>query len=116
MAADRPDEARALLERILACAERGRASFVIAQTNRMLGEIDAAAGGAAQAAARFERAIEAADRSRSENELALALAARGRLRGLDGVADLERALAIFECLGTCVEPDRVRADLALAAA
>jgi len=90
--------------------------FVIAQSSRMLGELDAAEGATAAAAARFERAIEAADQSHSENELALALAGRGRISGVNGVADLERALEIFERLGTCIEPDRIRAELAAAVA
>jgi hypothetical protein len=111
--AGRSEDARALLEDILACGERGRALFVIAQTNRMLGELDAAAGRIHDAAARFERAIEAAEASGSENELALALAGRGRItNGHPGRTDLERALATLGRLGTCGEPDRVRADLA----
>jgi class 3 adenylate cyclase/tetratricopeptide (TPR) repeat protein len=111
--AGRTEDARALLEDILACGERGRALFVIAQTNRMLGELDAAAGRIHDATARFDRAIKAAEASGSENELALALAGRGRItNGHPGRSDLERALATLERLGTCVEPDRVRADLA----
>jgi hypothetical protein len=78
----------------------------------MLGEIDAAEGPPETAAARFERTIEAAERSGSENELALALAARGRLRGTGGGGDLEQPLEIFERLGTCVEPERIRTELA----
>jgi tetratricopeptide (TPR) repeat protein len=112
----RSEDARALLERFLACGERGQAMFVIAQTSRMLGELDAAEGATEAAGARFDRAIETAEQSGSENELALALAARGRLGGPGGVRDLERALAIFERLGTCVEPDRVREDLSEAVA
>lgn len=112
-AAGRSDDARGLLENILAFGERGRALFVIAQTNRMLGELDAAAGRTHDAAARFERAIAAAETSGSENELALALAGRGRIGNKPQErSDLERALATLERLGTCGEPDRVRADLA----
>jgi len=114
--AGRSQDSRALLERFLDCGERGQAMFVIAQSSRMLGELDAAEAETAAAAARFDRAIETAERSGSENELALALAARGRLGGPQGVADLQRALAIFERLNTCVEPDRIRADLAAAVA
>jgi predicted ATPase/class 3 adenylate cyclase len=111
--AGRNDDARALLEPILDCTDRGRALCNFAQVSRLLGEIAAVEGDPA-AAARFERAIEAAEVSGSENELALALADRGRLRGPDGAPDLERALAIFERLGTCVEPERIRAELAAA--
>jgi class 3 adenylate cyclase/tetratricopeptide (TPR) repeat protein len=110
--AGRNQDARDLLERFLACGERGRAMFVIAQINRMLGELDAAEGATSAARAHLDRAIEAAGRSHSENELALALAGRGRLDGPGRMSDLERALEILERLGTCIEPDRLRADLA----
>jgi hypothetical protein len=76
--------------------------------------IDAASGAETAALSHLEGAIEVAKRTSSENELALALAERGRLlRGATGRRDLERALAIFDRLGTLVEPDHIRAELAL---
>jgi len=105
-AADRDEAARALAERVLEWAQRGPAAYAIARAHRLLGELDGVRG-------HFDKAIEIAERTRTENELALSLASRGRLcGGAEGRADLERALAIFERLGTCLEPDRIRGELA----
>ena len=62
-------------------------------------------------------AITTSRSTRSENELALALADLGRVRSrLGDTADacrrLEQALDIFERLGTHEEPDRIRRELA----
>jgi hypothetical protein len=82
----------------------------------MLGVLEAASGRPAVAIAHLDRAIEVAGRTGSENELALAFGERGRLlRGVEGRSDLERALAIFNRLGTRVEPERIRAELPAAA-
>jgi hypothetical protein len=52
-----------------------------------------------------------------ENQLGLALAVRGRARRRLGdepaaCGDLEESLKIFERLGTCEEPARLRRELA----
>jgi tetratricopeptide (TPR) repeat protein len=57
------------------------------------------------------------ERSKAENELALAWAGYGRLQARLGRPDqareyLTKALAIFERLGTLREPERVRAEIA----
>jgi tetratricopeptide (TPR) repeat protein len=112
----RVDDARELAERVLNWAERGGAGYVTTRAHRVLGTLEAAAGRPAAALAHLDRAIEVAGRTGSENELALALGERGRLlRGVEGRSDLERALAIFDRLGTHVEPERIRAELAAAA-
>ena len=103
--AGRHDAARALLEQIREAAETGHGAYFTARAHRGLGELD-------QSAAHLDRAIEVSEQSGSENELALALASRGRLKGpVGGRADHERALAIFESLGTFREPDRIHDEL-----
>ena len=112
----RVDDARELAERVLNWAERGSAGYLTARAHRTLGALEAASGRPAAAVAHLDRAIEVAERTGSENELALAFGERGRLlRGVGGRADLERALAILNRLGTRVEPERIRAELAVAA-
>jgi class 3 adenylate cyclase/tetratricopeptide (TPR) repeat protein len=110
----RVEDARAVLGPVLAWAERVGAGYLTARSHRTMAAIDAAAGAETAALSHLDRAIEVAQRTGSENELALALASRGRLL-LDstGRGDLERALAIFNRLGTLVEPDRIRAELAV---
>jgi class 3 adenylate cyclase/tetratricopeptide (TPR) repeat protein len=116
-ASGRTEDARAALEPVLGWAERAGAGYFTARSHRSMAEIDAASGSETAALDHLDRAIEVAERASSENELALALAARGRrLSGATGRCDLERALAIFDSLGTLVEPDRIRAELAVAPA
>jgi hypothetical protein len=113
----RTDDARAALEPALAWAERAGAGYLTARSHRRMAAIDAASGWETAAVGHLDRAIEVAERTGSENELALALADRGRLLpGTTGRCDLERALAIFDRLGTLVEPGRIRAELALTSA
>ncbi len=113
----RVDDAIELAQRVLSWAERGGVGFLTARAHRLLGTLEAASGRPAAAAAHLDHAIEVAERTGSRNELALALGERGRLlRGVKGRSDRERALAIFNRLGTRVEPERIRAELAAAAA
>jgi len=70
-----------------------------------------------QAAPHFEKAISICREIKAENELALAYSGMGRLHKLRGeCADARRyltqALEIFERLGTLIEPDKVRKELA----
>jgi tetratricopeptide (TPR) repeat protein len=109
----RVDDARAVLEPVLAWAERAGAGYITARSRRTMAEIDAASGAEMAALSHLERAIEVSERTGSENELALALAERGRLLGgATGRRELERALSIFDRLGTLIEPDHIRAELA----
>ena len=71
----------------------------------------------AQAAAYFEKSIAIFQEIKAENELALAYASYGRLQKQKGkIAKareyLTKALEIFERLGTLIEPDKVREELA----
>ncbi len=112
-ASGRLEDARAALEPELGWAERAGAGYFTVRSHRSMAAIDAASGSQTAALDHLNRAIEVAERTGSENELALALADRGRLLpGTTRRCDLERALAIFDRLGTFVEPDRIRADLA----
>jgi tetratricopeptide (TPR) repeat protein len=112
-ASGRAEDARAALEPVLGWAERAGAGYFTARSHRSMAAIDAASGSETAALDHLNRAIEVAERTGSENELALALADRGRLLpGTTGRCDLERALAIFDRLGTFVEPERIRAELA----
>jgi tetratricopeptide (TPR) repeat protein len=112
-ASGRAEDARAALEPVLGWAERAGAGYFTARSHRSMAAIDAASGSETAALDHLNRAIDVAERTGSENELALALADRGRLLpGTTGRGDLERALAIFDRLGTLVEPDRIRAELA----
>ena len=110
-----PLRARALVEDILA-ASRGESRRAAGIGERLLGESlmsenHVAAAGHLDAAIAILEAIDAS------NELARALAARAELhRGTRDIAAagklLERALTIFEELGTLDEPPRVRVALA----
>jgi tetratricopeptide (TPR) repeat protein len=71
----------------------------------------------AQAAAYFEKSMAVLQEIKAENELALAYAGFGRLHKQQGqIAQareyLTNALEIFERLGTLIEPDKVREELA----
>jgi tetratricopeptide (TPR) repeat protein len=88
---------------------------------RLLGEIavERDPGQVAEplAAPEFEASISILRDIKAENELALAYAGYGRLHKQRGRVTeardyFDRALAIFDRLGTFVEPDKVRAELA----
>ena len=69
------------------------------------------------AAAHFGESIAVFRETKAENDLALAFAGYGRLhkrqgRAAEAIRYLGEALEIFERLGTPVEPDKVRRDLA----
>jgi tetratricopeptide (TPR) repeat protein len=70
-----------------------------------------------QAVSHFEKSIAVLQEIKAENELALAYAGYGRLHKQQGqIAKareyLVKGLEIFERLGTLIEPDKVREDLA----
>ena len=115
------DHARETLEELLDIATRCGMKFHIGCSRRFLGEI-ALATNLAQveeplAAPHFEQSIAILQQINAENELALAYAGYGRLHQQQGHVTqareyLNRALAIFERLGTLGEPDKVRQALA----
>jgi tetratricopeptide (TPR) repeat protein len=110
------DKARQTLEEVLQLAERCEFRFHRAWAQRLLGEI-AADTNPSQAAFCFEKAIALFHEIKSENELALTYAGYGRFHEHQGNIEkareyLTNALEIFERLGTLIEPDKVRRELA----
>ena len=109
-------KARQTLEEVLPLAERCGMKLYIAWAHRLLGEV-ALKTDAAEAARHFEKSIAIHREIKVENELALAYAGYGRLFKQQGNIEqardyLSKALEIFERLGTLIEPDKVRKDLA----
>jgi tetratricopeptide (TPR) repeat protein len=110
------DKARQMLEECLELAERCGMKSYIGIAHRLLAEI-ALKIDPAQAEPHFERAIAILREIKSENELPKAYAGYGRFHKQQGnMAQareyLTKALEIFERLGTLIEPDKVREDLA----
>jgi len=110
------DKARQTLEKGLEIAERCGARYYVGFAQRLLGEI-ALKTDPSQAAAYFEKSIAILREIKAENELALAYSGYGRLHKQQGLIAqareyLTKALQIFERLGTLIEPDRVREELA----
>jgi len=110
------DKARQTLEEGLEIAERCGARYYIGFAQRLLGEI-ALKTNPAQAVPHFEKSISILREIKAENELALAYAGYGQYHKQKGqIAQareyLTNALEIFERLGTLIEPDRVREELA----
>ncbi len=110
------DKARQTLEEGLEMAERCGTRYYLGFAQRLLGEI-AVKNNPAQAAPHFERSIAVLQEIKAENELAMAYAGYGRLHKKQGEIArarqyLTKALEIFERLGTLIEPDKVREELA----
>ncbi len=90
--------------------------FYVGWAHRLLGEI-ALKTDSCQAMFHFEKALEVFRKINAENELALAYSGYGRLykqQGNIGKAKeyLNKALDIFERLGTLSEPEKVKKELA----
>jgi tetratricopeptide (TPR) repeat protein len=110
------DKARQTLERGLEIADSCGAKYYLGFAHRLLGE-SMLKTNPAQAAAHFEKSIAIFRELKAENELAMAYAGYGQLHKKQGqVAQareyLTKALKIFERLGTLIEPDKVREELA----
>ena len=110
------DKARQTLEEALEIADRCGARYYLGWAQRLLGEI-ALKANPAQAMSHFEKSITIFREIKAENELAMAYAGYGRLHKKQGeIAQareyLKKALEIFERLGTLIEPDKVREELA----
>jgi len=110
------EKARQMLEEGLKIAERCGARYYIGFAQRLLGEI-ALKINPAQAAPHFEKSIAILREIKAENELAMAYAGYGGLHKKQGEIArareyLTKALEIFERLGTLIEPDKVREELA----
>jgi tetratricopeptide (TPR) repeat protein len=115
------DKATQTLEEVLRIAERCGLKFHIGCAHRMLGEIalttNPAQVGEPLAAPHFAESIAMLRAINAENELALSYAGYGRLHKEQGNVEqarnyLAQALEVFERLGTLIEPDKVRQELA----
>jgi len=114
--AGKDDKAMQTLEEGLEMAERCGTRYYLGWAQRLLGEI-ALKNAPIQAAPYFEKSIAVLQEIKAENELALAYAGYGRLHKKQGEITRAReylttALEIFERLGTLIEPDKVREELA----
>jgi class 3 adenylate cyclase/tetratricopeptide (TPR) repeat protein len=106
------ETAHQLLELSQRCGARGH----VGKAHLLLGEV-ALKTDPREAGYHFNRAISIFRELKARNSLALTLSGYGRLHKQQGnVADardaLTQALEIFETLGTLIEPDKVRQDLA----
>ncbi|MEE9419668.1 MAG: adenylate/guanylate cyclase domain-containing protein [Desulfatiglandaceae bacterium] len=100
----------------LELAERTGMRFLIGYAYRLLGETTLKAN-PEQAMNHFVQSIAIFGEVKAENELALAYAGYGRLhkrqRNMEQArGNLTKALGIFERLGTLIQPDKVREELA----
>jgi predicted ATPase/class 3 adenylate cyclase len=108
--------AKRTLEEGMEMAERSGARFYIGFAHRLLGEIDLKCN-SHRAAAHFEKSIAALEELKAENEVALSYEGYGRLHKQQGQFAqarkyLTKALETFDRLGTLIEPDKIRKDLA----
>jgi class 3 adenylate cyclase/tetratricopeptide (TPR) repeat protein len=110
------EEAKSTAQDLLAVAERCGARYHLGFAYRLLAEI-ALETKADEASPHFEQAISIFGEIKAEHELALAYSGMGRYHKQQGNVEeareyLTKALEIFERLGTLIEPDKVRKELA----
>jgi tetratricopeptide (TPR) repeat protein len=110
------DMARQTAQETAELAERCGARWPLAFAHRLLGEI-ALKTNPDEAPPHFQKAIPILQEIKAENELALAYSGIGRYHKRQGHTEqarvyLTNALEIFERLGTLIEPDKVRKELA----
>jgi len=110
------DKAEQTAREVLELADRCGASPSSAWASRLLGEI-ALKTDSSKAAPHFEKAMLIFKEVNAENHLALTCSGLGRFHKLQGNTEqardyLAKALEIFERLGTLIEPDKVRKELA----
>ena len=108
--------ARRDIEMALDLARRHGMKYYVGRAQRLLGDL-AVETNPEGAEAHFEESIAILQEIRAQNELAMAYAGYGRLRRRQGDRaqaheQLKKALEIFEGLGTFIEPDRVREEMA----
>jgi predicted ATPase len=114
--ARRYDEARQTTKELVELAQRCGAKHHLGLAHRLLGEI-ALKKDPDQAVPHFEKAISIFREIKAESQAALAYSGMGRYHKQQGDTEqarryLAKALEIFERLGTLIEPDKVRAELA----
>jgi tetratricopeptide (TPR) repeat protein len=110
------EKARQTLQEEIELSERCEMRAYTGWAHRLLGEV-ALKTDIEHAGAHFEKSIDIFRQLQAENELALAYAGYGRLYKLQGDIVqareyLAKALEIFDRLGTLIEPDKVRKELA----
>ena len=110
------DKAKQTLEEVVEIAKRCGANWWKGRAYCLLGEV-ALETDFRLASSHFKKSIAIFKEIKAENELALAYAGYGRFHKKQGVMALAReyftkALEIFERLGTLIEPDKVREELA----
>ena len=110
------DKGRQTAGELLEIAERTGARYCIGYAHFLLGAM-ARETDSARAATLFEKSIAVFQEIKAENTLAMAYAGYGRLHKQRGDVEqareyLTQALDIFERLGTLIEPDKVRKELA----
>ena len=114
--AEEHDKARQMLEEGLEIADSCGARYCLGFAHRLLGE-SMLKTNPTQAVPHFKKSIAIFREIKAENELAMAYAGYGRLNKKQGeIAGmreyLTKALEIFKRLGTLIEPDKVRKELA----
>lgn len=110
------EKARHTAEELLELSDRCGARFFLGVAHYYLGMI-ALETDPVRAAPHFEKAIDILRELKAENYLALAYAGYGRFHKQQGRIKeareyMTRALGIFERLGTLIEPEKVRQELA----
>lgn len=105
--------AKDVLTELLHASERSQVPFYGGGARRCLAELALAESDAAEALRQVEPAIDLLRLSGCENELALALAVRGRAQRMLGDEDaahenLREAITMLDRLGTLEEPNRLR--------
>jgi tetratricopeptide (TPR) repeat protein len=110
------EKATRTLEEALEIADRCGARYYAGFSQRLLGET-ALKTKPVLAATHFERSIAVLQEIKAENELALAYAGYGRFHKQQNLIDqaleyLTKALEIFERLGTLIEPEKIKKELA----
>jgi len=110
------EKAQHSLQDPLEISGRCGAKYFLGWSHRLLGEIDLTTN-PDDAVQRFEKAISIFHEIKAENDLALAYSGVGRFHKRHGNTEqareyLKQALEIFEGLGTLIEPDKVRKELA----
>jgi len=114
--AEEYDKAEQTAKRALEVATRCGANYQIGRAYRLIGEV-ALKLNYSEALSRFEKSISLFKETKAENELAKAYAGCGRYYKKQGNTAqaseyLTKALEIFERLGTLIEPDKVKEELA----
>jgi len=110
------DKARQTAEEVLQTAQQCGARSYQGLAHRMLGEV-ALVTNPGEASPHFVKATSIFKEVKAENELALAYSGMGRFHKRQGNTAqareyLTKALEIFERLGTLLEPDKVKKELA----